>query len=160
VAADVDGDGRIDLFVGNDLSGNFLFWNAGDGTFRDISSESGTASDYMGRNQAGMGVDAADMNRDGLLDLFVATFEGEQDAYYENLGNRLFQDVSRTRGLAAESLPWVGWGTALTDFDLDGWPDVVVSNGHTDGNLQDMGRDSPYAQPPLVWKNMEGNFRF
>src|SRR4029453_13290660 len=119
---------------------------------QDISEESGTASDFLGRNQAGMGVDTADVNRDGLLDLLVTTFEGEHDAYYENLGNHLFQDVSRTRGLASDSMSWVGWGTALADFDLDGWPDAVVTNGHTDGNLHDLGRDSPYEQPPLVWR--------
>ena len=159
VAADVNGDGRIDLSVGNDLSGNFLFLNAG-GAFRDLSQESGTASDYLGRNQAGMGVDAADANHDGRLDLFVTTFEGEHDAFYENLGSGLFQEVGRTRGLAAESIPWVGWGTAMADFDLDGWPDIVVTNGHTDGNLRDMGRDSPYEEPALLWRNLGGRFAY
>ncbi|MGE5191413.1 MAG: CRTAC1 family protein [Deltaproteobacteria bacterium] len=158
VAADVDGDGRVDLFVANDLSGNFLFLNAGDGKFRDVSSESGTACDYLGRAQAGMGVDAADANHDGRLDLFVTTFEGEHDAYYENLGSALFQDVSRSHGLAAESTPWVGWGTAMADFDLDGWPDIVVTNGQTDPNLRDMGRDSPYENPPILWRNVRGRF--
>jgi hypothetical protein len=158
VAADFDGDGRIDLFVGNDLSGNFLFLNQGNGTFRDISQESGAASDYLGRYQASMGVDAADVNHDGRLDLFVTTFEGEHEALYENLGNSLFQEVGRPRGFGAESIPWVGWGTALADFDLDGWPDAVVTNGHTDSNLHEVGRDAPYAQPPGLWHNVRGRF--
>ena len=107
-----------------------------------------------------MGVDAADLNRDGRIDLFVTNYEGEHNSFFENLGDDLFQEVSRTRGLAAESIPWVGWGTALADFDLDGWPDVVVTNGHTDDNLQQMGRDSPYIQPPGFWHNAQGRFSY
>ena len=160
VAADVNGDGRIDLYVTNDLHPNLLFLNDGDGRFTEIGRESGTATDFMGRVQAGMGVDAADVNHDGRLDLFVTNYEGEHNAFYENLGDDLFQEVSRTRGLAAESIPWVGWGTALVDLDLDGWADVIVTNGHTDNNFHQMGRDSMYEQPPGVWRNEHGRFRF
>ncbi len=160
VAADINGDGRIDLYVTNDLHPNLMFLNLGDGRFSEIGQESGTATDFMGRVQAGMGVDAGDLNRDGRIDLFVTNYEGEHNSLYENLGDQLFQEVSRTRGLAAESIPWVGWGTALADFDLDGWPDVVVTNGHTDDNLQNMGRDSPYAQPPGLWHNNAGRFDY
>jgi len=160
VATDVDGDGLIDLYVTNDLHPNLLFFNLGDGRFLEAGQESGTATDFMGRVQAGMGVDAADLNHDGRFDLFVTNYEGEHNSYFENLGDRLFQEVSRTRGLAAESIPWVGWGTALADYNLDGWPDVVVTNGHTDDNLQSMGRDSSYAQPPGLWLNVTGQFRY
>ncbi|HEY2251132.1 MAG TPA: VCBS repeat-containing protein, partial [Planctomycetaceae bacterium] len=160
VAADVNGDGLTDLYVANDLHPNLLFLNLGGGRFSEVGQESGTATDFMGRVQAGMGVDAADLNRDGRIDLFVTNYEGEHNSFYENLGENLFQEVSRARGLAAESIPWVGWGTALADFDLDGWPDVVVTNGHTDDNLQSMGRDSPYAQPPGLWHNVAGQLTF
>ncbi len=160
VAADVDGDGLTDLYVTNDLHPNLLYLNLGDGRFTEAGQESGTATDFMGRVQAGMGVDAADLNRDGRIDLFVTNYEGEHNSFYENLGDQLFQEVSHSRGLAAESIPWVGWGTALADFDLDGWPDVVVTNGHTDDNLQNMGRDSPYAQPPGLWQNVSGQFKY
>jgi hypothetical protein len=160
VAADVNGDGRVDLYVTNDLHPNFLFLNAGDGTFDDVSEISGTAHDYAGSNLAGMGVDAADANHDGRLDLFVTNFEGQHNTFYENLGDVQFQEVSRSRGLAAESIPWVGWGTALADFDLDGWPDVIVANGHTDGNLREMRRESLYEQPPGLWHNRKGRFAF
>lgn len=160
VAADVNGDGRTDLYVTNDLNPNLLFLNMGNGRFSEAGQESGTATDFMGRVQAGMGVDAADLNRDGRIDLFVTNYEGEHNSFYENLGDNLFQEVSRTRGLAAESIPWVGWGAALADFDHDGWPDVVVTNGHTDDNLQQMGRDSPYAQPPGLWHNVQGRFTY
>jgi hypothetical protein len=103
-----------------------------------------------------MGLDATDFNRDGRLDLFVTNYEGEHNSYFENMGENQFQEVSRSRGLAAESIPWVGWGTRLVDLDLDGWCDVVVTNGHTDDNWRDMGRDSPYDQPPGLWRNVNG----
>ena len=160
VAADVNGDHLVDLYVANDLHPNFLFLNNGRGGFTDFSEASGAAHDYQGRNQAGMGVDIGDTNHDGLPELFVTNFEGEHNALYANLGNATFQDVSRSHGLAAESVPWVGWGTQLVDLDLDGWLDVIVTNGHTDYNLKEMGRDSPYEQPPGLWRNERGRFRF
>ena len=160
VAADVNLDGRIDLYVSNDLQPNFLFLNAGSGQFRDVTDESGAAYDKGGRSQAGMGVDAADMNGDGLPELFVTNFEQDYNTYYENVGNGQFQDITEVVGLAAASLPWVGWGTALVDLDLDGWRDVIVTNGHTDNNLAQLDRDTPYAQPTLLWRHQGRRFEF
>jgi hypothetical protein len=160
VAADVNGDGLIDIYVVNDLNPNLLFLNLGGGRFSEAGQESGTATDFLGRVRGGMGVGAADLNRDGRIDLFVTNYEGEHNSFYENVGGNLFQEVSRRRGLAAESIPWVGWGTALADLDLDGWPDVVVTNGHTDENLHLLGRDSLYAQPPGLWQNVRGQFTY
>jgi hypothetical protein len=159
VATDFNLDGWTDLYVANDMNPNSLFINQGNGTFRDASEESGTDVDYRGSAQAGMGIAVADANQDGLLDLFVTNYEGEHNAYYESRGALIYQDVSRSRGLAADSIPWVGWGTALADFDGDGWVDCVVTNGHTDNNFQEMGRDSPYAQKPGVWRNVGGRFQ-
>ena len=158
VAADLNLDGLIDLYVGNDLQPNFLFLNVGGGRFRDASDESGAAYDRTGHIHAGMGVDAADMNGDGLPELFVTNFEHEYNTYYENAGHEQFQDTSESVGLAAASRPWVGWGTALVDLDGDGLRDVIVTNGHTDDNLAEMGRDAPYEQPPLVWHNRGKRF--
>ena len=158
IAADLNDDGRIDLYVGNDLNANSLFINQGGGRFSDESELSGAAYDHLGRSQASMGVDVADVNRDGRLDLFVTNYEGEYNAFYENMGRGAFMELAISRGLAAGSLPWVGWGTAFVDLDLDGWLDAIVTNGHTDENLYEMGRDSPYAQPPLVWRNRNGRF--
>lgn len=158
VAADVDLDGRVDLFVGNDLQPNFLFQNVGQGQFRDISDESGAAYDKAGQVHAGMGVDAADLNGDGLPELFVTNFEQEYSTCYENQGQASFVDVTETRSLAAASRPWVGWGTALVDLDSDGFRDVIVTNGHTDDNLAEMGRDALYQQPPLIWRNRGKRF--
>lgn len=158
LAADFDGDRLIDVYVANDLHPNFLYVNEGGSRFHDATDLSGAAFDFAGRSQAGMGVDAADVNRDGRMDLFVTNYEGEHNAFYENLGQGVFHDVSERCGLAADGRPWVGWGTALADFDLDGWDDLIVTNGHTDDNFHEIGRESPYAQPPLIWRNERGRF--
>ncbi|MEO2036240.1 MAG: CRTAC1 family protein [Planctomycetaceae bacterium] len=159
LASDVDGDGDVDLYVGNDIHPNFLYLNTGDGKFSNVTEVSGTAYDRNGRMQAGMGVAGGDVNRDGLWDLFVTNFEGEYHTLYLQHSSNDFHDVSTTHGLAAASKPWVGWGAAIVDFDLDGWKDLIVTNGHVDDNLQQMGRDDPYLQPALVWRNIEGRFQ-
>lgn len=159
IAADVTQDGLIDLYIGNDLHPNSLFINAGGGRFRDASEASGTAYDAHGAPQAGMGVDAVDANGDGRFDLFVTNFQNENNCLYENMGNELFRESSYSCGLATASIPWVGWGTAFADFDFDGWPDVVVTNGHVDDNRHMLGQDAPFFQPSLVWKNVRGRFQ-
>lgn len=160
VCGDFNDDGRTDIYVGNDLHPNSLFVNRGDGTFDDASEFSGAAYDFQGVMQAGMGVDAADTDGDGDSDLFVTNFEGEYNTLYENRGGGSFQDVSHSRGLAAESIPWIGWGTRFADFDLDGWPDLVVTNGHVDDNRHLLGQSSPHAQPALAYRNVSGRFEF
>lgn len=159
LATDVNGDGKIDLYLGNDIHPNFLYLNQGNGRFRDLSEASGTAYDSDGRMQAGMGVAGADVDRDGRWDLFVTNFDGEHSTLYLQSAGDVFNDVSSTSGIAAASKPWVGWGTAFVDFDLDGWKDLIVTNGHVDDNLKAFGQDSPYEQPALVWRNVRGRFR-
>lgn len=159
LATDLNDDGRIDLYVSNDMHANSLFLNQGGGTFRDASESSGVAYDFEGRRQAGMGVAAGDTNGDGLPELLVTNFLDEHNALYENLGGGLFSDVAAARGLAADSRPWVGWGTCLEDLDLDGWLDLLVTNGHLDDNLHLLGQTTPYASPPLLWRNLRGRFQ-
>jgi hypothetical protein len=103
-----------------------------------------------------MGVDAEDVNGDGLPDLFVTNFANEANSMYMNLGHGLFDDRTPSSGMATDSTPWVGWGCALADFDNDGWPDCFVGNGHVDDNLHLLGKNRPYAQPPLLHQNLEG----
>jgi hypothetical protein len=160
VAADFNNDGWIDLYLGNDLHANSLFLNRGNGQFESAGERMGAAYDCLGNMQAGMGVDAADVNGDGWLDLFVTNFEDEHNAYYENLHGEFFNEVSHQRGLARESLSWVGWGTLFADFDLDQRLDVVVVNGHVDNNRHELGQNSAYKQPPLAWKNNGNRFEF
>ena len=176
VAADVNEDGRIDLYIGNDLNRNALFLNQVDGRFHDSSEMSGAGFDYTGFAQAGMGVDVGDVDGDGRCELFVTNFRAEHNTLYANLGvdldwrekaptdsntapatrTRLFEDVSKSRGVAGPSMPWVGWGTAFVDLDLDGWLDLIVTNGHVDDNRELLGENTPYRQPALIWRNTNG----
>jgi hypothetical protein len=156
VAADLDGDGRIDLYVANDQDPNFLFLSRGDGTFRDVTYESGAGLNLDGRTSAGMGVDAEDLDGDGRPELFVTNFQEEYNTLFKNLGPGAFMDVTANFGLAVDSLPWIGWGCALVDLDSDGWPDIVVANAHIDDNAQVFGQPAGYAQPPLLHRNLAG----
>jgi hypothetical protein len=150
VTADLDGDGKIDIYVANDMNPNFLFLNKGDGTFRDATEESGAAYDDKGNAQSGMAVFAEDFDGDGRPDLFVTNFANEYNTLYQNLGNGSFYDMTNFVGLGADSMPWVGWGCGLVDFDNDGWPDAFVGNGHVDDNRE----GSPYEQLPLLHRNV------
>jgi hypothetical protein len=156
VAADLNNDGRIDLYVTNDMCPNFVFLNRGGGRFQDVTETSGAGYGPDGSTRAGMGVDAEDVNGDGLPDLLVTNFWNEAVALFTNLGAGLFQDRTRTSGLFHDSVLWVGWGCTLSDFDNDGWPDCFVANGHIDDNLEKLGHDTPYAEPALLHRNING----
>ena len=101
-----------------------------------------------GYHQAGMGVDAEDVTGDGLPELFATHFREDYNTLYRNLDGRNFQDISSWAGIVKDCMPNVGWGCALADFDSDGWPDMLVVNGHVDDNLAELGRDIPQAEPP------------
>jgi hypothetical protein len=152
VVADVNSDGKVDIYVANDLNPNFLYINNGDGTFEDVTESWGAAFDEKGLAQSGMGVDCEDIDGDGRADLFVTNFQNEYNTIYQNLGNG-FMDMTAFFGMAADSIPWVGWGCALGDFDNDGWPDAFVANGHVDDNRSEMGQVGDHEQPPLLHRN-------
>lgn len=157
VAIDLDDDGKIDLNVANDQCPAFTFLNLGNGKFKDITENSGAAYDEKGQALSGMGVDAEDLDGDGLPELLRTHFSKEYNTIHENLGGGMFEDRAPSYGVNKDSMPWVGWGCALTDFDNDGWPDAVVTNGHTDNNYHLIGRDDePFEQPPLLHHNVPG----
>lgn len=156
IAADLNVDGKIDLYVANDQDPNFLFLNRGDGTFEDATAVAGAALDSRGHAQAGMGVDAEDVDGDGLPEIVVTNFSNEPNTLYRNMGQGLFMDVTSAWGLTAISLPWVGWGTTLMDFDADGRPDLFVANGHLDDNRQLLGVEFSQPEPPLLMRNIDG----
>jgi len=153
VAADLDGDGKVDLFVANDQNPNFLFLNNGNGTFRDVSESSGAALDGNGNTRAGMGAEAEDLDGDGKPELFVTNFRNEPNTVYQNLGGGLFIDQTASFGGGADVMEYVKWGCSLGDFDNDGWPDAFVTNGHVDNNHHLLGNPIPYEERPSLLRN-------
>ncbi|MEP6994397.1 MAG: CRTAC1 family protein [Acidobacteriota bacterium] len=158
VFVDVDLDGKLDLYVANDETTNFLFHNLGGGRFEDVSVVSGTGFDAQGNPQGGMGVDAGDLDGDGLPDLVVANFEGETNEYYRNLGSDVFEDLSLSSGFGPPAVNFVGFGLNLLDVDNDGDLDAFIANGHTFERPTRQG--STYAEKAfLMWNDGTGHFR-
>lgn len=132
VAADFDDDGDSDIFVAQDGSPNLLFQNDGKGKFEEVGLLSGVASNFEGKINGSMGVDCADVDGDGLLDLFVTNYQSEMPVLYRNLGGGLFEDATRKSQIPSSLFPHVNWGTGIVDFDNDGNRDIFIANGHFD----------------------------
>jgi enediyne biosynthesis protein E4 len=154
---DFDRDGYPDVYVANDLVRNFLYRNNGDGTFTDVAYGAGVGFDPNGKPRAGMGVDCADFNGDGLPDLFVTNFSEELNALYQNRGDGTFEEVSEKAGLGSSFLP-LGFGTKMFDFDNDGDLDIYVTNGHVIDNVKLYRPTFSYAQKDLLYENVGGRF--
>ena len=145
IALDYDRDGDTDLYVANDSTPNFLWENRGDGTFLEVGFRRGVSHDANGKEQAGMGLAAGDVDGDGRDDLFVTNFSGENNALYASKG-RGFRERSSQVGLFGASLRSLGWGTGLVDLDLDGDLDLFVLNGHVYPQASLPGTDTSYEQ--------------
>lgn len=152
VAADLDLDGDLDIYVGNDTVPNFLYRNDGAGRFEDVGLTSGTALNDRGLPDGSMGVEVGDLNLDGLPDLWVANYERESIAFYRNQGDCFFQHASQATGVTAVGGLYVGWGTILSDLDRDGDEDAFVSNGH----VIRYPTSSEVEQAPLLFENLDG----
>lgn len=149
---DFDADGDQDLFVANDMSPNYLFVNKGGGRFREEGTPRGVALDAAGHAQASMGIAVLDFNRDGHLDLACTNFAGEYLTLYQGQADGHFTDVSARSGLVRSTAPYVGFGVCALDYDLDGWPDLAVANGHVSGVLGSNLRRS-LEEPRLLFRN-------
>ncbi len=143
VAADVDDDGKVDLFVANDGTANFLFLNRGGLKFEEAGHESGVAAAGGGGYRAGMGIARGDLDGDGRPDLAVTNFFGESTTFYQNLGGGLFTDRTAAVGLDAPSRYRLGFGVSFLDADDDGRLDLLTVNGH----IADSRPEIPYAMP-------------
>ncbi len=142
IAADLDGDGATDLYVANDQMANHLFLNRS-GRFVDEGLLSGAALNSKGLAEASMGVDAADFDHDGDLDLFLTHLRGETNTLYVNEGDGLFRDATAPSGLGAASVRSTGFGTAWIDADNDGLLDLITVNGAID-TAEAKDRTHPY----------------
>jgi len=150
--ADFDDDGWVDIYVGNDTVPAFLFHNQGDGTFREIAFESGAAYTYSGHAVSGMGVDAKDVNNDGLPDIFVAAMTDEAMPFYINLGGLMFDEATARSRLAMMTRDRTGWSNGIFDLNNDGWKDLMIASGdvmHPEGAFKDR-----VPQPNTLFVNL------
>ena len=159
VAGDFDADGDADLFVANDETPNALFDNRGDGTFAEVGIERGAAYNADGEAESGMGVDAADYDNDGDLDVYVTNFYRESNTLYRNDGRGFFADATAASGLALPTLNFLAWGTRFFDADSDGDLDLFVANGHVYPQVDRSSSGGDYAQTNQFFVNRgDGSF--
>jgi len=152
VAADFDDDGRIDLFVANDTTANYLFHNMGGFCFEEIGVVAGVAANSEGGYQAGMGVACGDLDGDGRLDLAVTNFYLESTSFFQNLGQNVFANRAAAIGLAAPSRNRLGFGIAFLDANNDGRLDLMTANGH----ISDMRPLIPLAMSAQLFLGSDG----
>jgi len=155
VTADLDDDGWPDVYVASDSTIQALYRNRGDGSFEDMSLQSGAGYSQEGRAQSGMGVDAGDYDGDGRPDLFVTTFQDDYKTLYHNDGGLHFSDATYGARLGQVSFSRLSWGTGFQDFDNDGWVDLFVASGHVYPQVD--GARLPqetYAQQNQVLRNL------
>lgn len=151
--ADYDNDGWPDLYVTNDGGPNYLYRNRHDGTFEDQGLVTGAALSPSGQERAGMGVDIADFDRDGKLDIYVTNYTEESDALFWNQGEKGFPDVADSAGITQPTYFWVGWGVGFIDTTNCGWPDVLVAHGHVYPQMDTFKGGAPYREPVELFRN-------
>ena len=159
VAADLNNDGRMDLFVGSDTAPNPLFINQGGGRFVDNGFLAGVAFNPFGVARSGMGVDAADYDQDGWIDLFVANVDHEMYSLYHNNHQGGFDDVSLRTPIGPITRLMSGWGLKFFDFNNDGDLDLIIANGHPDLVIQQHHPELRYLQPLLLFEQSGGSWK-
>jgi enediyne biosynthesis protein E4 len=157
---DYDNDGWPDLLFSNDTQPNKLYRNNGDGTFTEKAVVAGIAFSEDGVARAGMGVDAADYDRSGAASILITNFANQMLSLYHNEGRGLFVDEAPRSEVGRATLLTLGFGCFFFDYDLDGWPDIFIANGHIDGDIQRVQPNVKYAMPPHLFRNIgKGNFQ-
>jgi enediyne biosynthesis protein E4 len=151
---DFDNDSWPDLLFSNDTQPNKLYRNNGDGTFQEKAVVAGVAFSEDGVARAGMGVDAADYDRSGLSSLLITNFSNQMLSLYHNEGRGLFVDEAPRSEIGRATLLTLGFGCFFLDYDLDGWPDIFVTNGHIDSAIQRVQTNVKYAMPPHLFRNL------
>jgi enediyne biosynthesis protein E4 len=157
---DFNNDGLLDLFVANDGEPNYLYRNDGNGHFTDVALDAGVAVNVDGSEQANMGVALGDYEHKGLFSLAISHFSDEYAALFRNNGALNFTDVSYASGIARGTTPYVGWGDAFFDLDNDGWPDLIIVNGHVYPQVDTKDIGTTFHEPKLLYLNQhDGTFR-
>ena len=158
LTADFDNDGWPDIYVANDSTASALYQNKKNGKFVDIAMEAGCALSADGKPQAGMGISAADYDLDGNLDIVKTNFAGDTPSLYHNIGGATFEDATFAAGLGRHT-QFLGWGCGFFDMDNDGWPDILICNGHVYPEVEQLKTEAGYPQQKLLYKNQRnGHF--
>jgi enediyne biosynthesis protein E4 len=152
VATDINNDGYLDLFVSNDTEADFLFANRAAHHFEEIGFTAGVAYGEGGRARSGMGVDSADFDQDGWMDLFVTNLNYELDALYRNKHDETFDDNADTLGIARATREMSGWGVKFFDYDNDGNLDLMIANGHPDDLIEKIHPDVGFHEHLLLFQ--------
>ena len=155
---DFDEDGWTDIYIACDSTPSILYRNNHDGTFTDVAVTSGAAFNEDGREQAGMGSTIGDFNGDGHLDIFKTNFSDDTSTLYKNNADGSFTDVTTAAGLGLYT-QYLGWGTMFLDIDNDGWPDLLLVNGHVYPEVDSQHLGSNYKEPRIIFHN-NGNGTF
>ncbi|MFI5092957.1 MAG: CRTAC1 family protein [Candidatus Acidiferrales bacterium] len=158
LTADFNNDGWPDIYVANDSTASALYQNQKNGTFSDVAMEAGCALSADGKPQAGMGVSAADYDLDGKLDIVKTNFAGDTPSLYHNIGGGNFEDATFPAGLGKHT-QFLGWGVGFFDMDNDGWPDILICNGHVYPEVEQLRTEAGYAQQKILYRNLRnGHF--
>ncbi len=159
VCTDYDRDGDPDIYVANDTMENYLFDNLGNGRFEEVALMAGAAFNEVGQAEAGMGVDCADVDGDGYLDILIGHLDLETNTLYRNEGDGTFTDITSRVGMGRSSLLSVTFGLVFLDADNDGDPDAFAANGHVLDNIELMSDIVTYKQPNQLFENVgDGSF--
>jgi len=154
VLADFNNDGWPDIAIANDSWPNFLFLNKHNGTFEDVSLVSGLAASEDGRYEAGMGIDAADVDGDGWLDIYITHLDFELNRLYHNNRDGTFTDDTFNSGIGNKAILLSGVATMFLDYDNDGWSDILQLNGAMLDNIQLYHGEVSYKEPLLMYRNL------
>src|SRR5258708_35801367 len=158
VAADINNDGWMDLFFGNDTVANFLFVSR-HGRFEEIGGLAGVAYSNFGLARSGMGVDAGDYDQDGWVDLFVSNVDHESFSLYHNEKDETFNDAAPLTGIAGATRLLSGWGMKFIDYDNDGNLDLILANGHPDLMVERRMQDVKYEEPMMLFRREGKGFQ-
>ena len=158
VATDLNNDGQMDLFVSNDTAPNFVFMNRGKGRFEEIGTFAGVAYSGDGRARSGMGLDSADFNQDGWMDLFVANIDLERFAIYQNNHDESFDDESAPTGIGTATRLMSGWGLKFFDYDNDGYLDLFLANGNPDDLIESVHTMVKFQEPLMLFRGTGKSF--
>jgi enediyne biosynthesis protein E4 len=153
---DYDGDGWPDILLANDTQPNKLYLNKHNGTFEERGIAAGIAFSEDGVARAGMGVDAADYDRSGHPSIIISNFSNQMISLYHNEGNGLFVDEAPRSEVGRASLLTLGFGCFFFDYDLDGWPDIFVADGHIENDIERVQKRVRFAEPPHLFRNLGG----